>query len=576
MVNLQDYHLLLNAPIGYAKNPIQAKYEVPRTVLEPDYIVSPPPTGSKTIDLLPPEILDKVTGLLSQIDTLSLACTCKALEQPCLDRLYSRVVVDSKYTQFNKEHSRSYTYINQLYSLKKFFQSKRKQTIKTLYVLSLPDLLWLGDPQMKGLQCEFFQSLTNLHELVWLANFFDTEYLVHLPSHDLLTRLELNVSRCHLDDRRYSFWFPNLEILSIRPFASKETLTSFIRGLLAPEKSAAAGRSLQSLKLAQFADDPAVLLPPARYLSNPQEYLEATTHTRQDRTKFGGGIPEVILGKGGLSVLNVLTALSLDNILVCEEDAHRIAKGVILPQLRQLEMKNVSEVGESEAPKVGFLGILGPKVPGLQHLRLDFREASPDTVGPFLKCVKNLKSLDLVVRMNDVKKTYVDVDNMYVDYGETIGRLQQLEHLCVEVRVEMELLDKTQPTPVLMLEAFTQLTSLRTLRLNGNEGAHAVETFLDLLRALPQLTMLDVFGKWAGGPPNLGLGMVHPNVFDSWFKVQHVALLYWRVQSLLKYIRIRECVFEVRDGVANPRNHLDRWFDSQIRPGWGDEFTATW
>lgn len=553
----------MNAPIGYAKYPIQTQTDVSHSVLEPDYTITPPPPGSRTIDLLPPEILDYITGILSQNDTISLALTCKALEKPCLDRLYARVVVDSKYTQFNRENSRSYTYINLLYSLKRFLHSKRTLAVKALYVVSLPDLLWLNDPQMKELQLNFFGSLSNLHELVWLTSFFDTDYLMQLPSHGLLTRLETNVARGTLE-MQSSFSFPNLETLSIRPFSSKHALACLVLG-----------QTLRSLKLAQFADDPAMLLPPARYLANPDEYMEAN-HPRHEKSRMGCGISELIHGSEGLGIMPALTALSLDNLLVSEEDAHRIARGLVLGQLRRLELKNVSEVGPVQGSRVGFLGHLGPGVPALQHLRLDFREAAPDTVGPFLKCAKDLKSLDLVVRMNDVKKTYVDVDAMYVDYGETIGDLQKLEHLCVEVREEVELLDKTLATPVLMLEALTKLTKLRTLRLNGNEGGHAVETFLDLLRKLPKLTMLDVFGKWAGGPPNLGLGMVHPNVFDSWFKVQHVALLYWRVQSLLKYIRIRECVFEVRDGVANPRSHLDRWFDSRIRPGWGDEFSATW
>lgn len=568
MANFLEYHLLLNAPIGYAKNPIRARSDVPRTVLEPNYTISPPPPGSRTIDMLLPEILDKIAGLLSQTDTISLALTCKGLAKPCLDRLYSRVVVDSKYTEFNKEHSGSFTYINQLYSLKKFFHTKRTKSIKALYVVSLPDLLWLDDPLMKKLQLEFFGSLSNLHELVWLASFFDTEYLVQLPSHSLLTRLEINVAHGSLEDSP-SLSFPNLESLSMRPFSCNSSVSRVMP------------QTLQKLKLAQFAEDPAVLLPPARYLADPDDYLDHSRHERRrvgfrhESRKMGSDISDMVRRKG-LGVIHTLTGLSLDNFLVSEDDALRLANAVVLPQLRQLELKNVSEIGPVESSRIGFLGQLGPRVPALQHLRLDFREASPDTVGPFLRGVAELKSLDLVVRMNEVKKSYVDINSMYVDYGETIGNLQHLEHLCVEVREEVELLDKTLPTPVPMLEGFTRLTKLRSLRLNGNEGAHAVEMFLDLLRKLPKLTILDVFGKWAGGPPNLGLGMVHPNVFDSWFKVQHVALLYWRVQTLIKYIRIRECVFEVRHGVANPRNHLDRWFDSQIRPGWGDEFTATW
>lgn len=88
---------------------------------------------------------------------------------------------------------------------------------------------------------------------------------------------------------------------------------------------------------------------------------------------------------------------------------------------------------------------------------------------------------------------------------------------------------------------------------------------MNLLRTLDHLIYLDDYGQTAGGAPNLGLGMVHPSVFDEWFKVQHVALLYHEAQTHLNYVRIKSYIFDFDDDAANPRSGIDRWFEEKVR-----------
>lgn len=573
MTHLHDYRLLLNAPIGYSKNPLVIRSDVPRIIVDEDFS-SPPSARNHSIDKLPPEITAHITNMLNQHDTLSLAYTSKTMATQCFVRLYEKVVVDSHYTQFNKEYPHYHTYINLLYNFKKFIRNRRSQGVKSLHVVSLPDLTNIYDADVSRLLHEFFALLTNLHELVWLLDNFRLEYLRRLPNHACLTRLELNIKYSNylgelapgkaVEDNEYLF--PNLVTFHIRPFLNLRRLVKLLNNLLVARNSHHVRQSLRSLKLARFDSDTTLLVPPARELANPA----ALDSTDDDHHEYELDTLEAVFVRSHMGRLNGLIELSLNNMLVSERDAQILSKSVDLTKIRRLELKNVSEYGArpEDDPRRGVLGQLAPQLSQLIELRLDYREASIDTIGPFLHSLENLRSLDMVVRLNDIKKACTDVSAMYMDYGTAISRQKHMEHFCVEIREESSFCDIVVPTPLPIIKSLKNLTNLRSIRLNAGDRTQSVEALLEVLRSLPKLEILDVFGAKAGGAPNLGLGMIHPNVYDEWFKVQHVALLYWRAQIGLRYVRIHKCVFEIYDGVANPRDGIDWWFDSQVRVGW--------
>lgn len=572
-----SFALLFNAPIGYAKKPLISKRKtiVSTTVARS----SPPPsTGSVTIDKLPLEITLQIASYLGQIDVLSLSCTNKAMLAPCLRRLYDTVVVDSDYTQFSKEYSPSATYVNLLYNFKKLIRTQMRERIRALHVVSLPDLTNIYDADVNESLHTFFSSLTNLHELVWLLDNFRLDYLRQLPNHPILTRLELNIKFSNylgelsvapaVDDATYSF--PNLLTFHIKPFCNLKRLVKLLNNLLVAQNAQYVRGHLRSLKLARFDKDTTVLIPPARELNNP-----LTPDTSVDAPhEFELDTLESAFVWSNMGQLRALSELSLNNLLVCEKDAQLLINSVRIPQLTRLEFKNVSEYGDSgnDVRGVGgFLAHLAPLLNSLTHLHLDYRETTRDSVGSFLAGLpgENLRALDLVVRVNELKLAHVDLPTMYEEYGSAIMNQIELRKFSVEIREENSFCDILNSTPLELLTGLHALRNLESLRLNCGDSTQGVSALLDLLKSLRKLKILDVFGAKAGGAPNLGLGMIHPNVYDEWFKVQHVALLYWQAQNNLQYVRINKCIFEYTDeGIANPRDVIDRWFDSKVRVDW--------
>lgn len=562
--------LHFNAPIGYAKNPLLTK--TGSLTPENAYPSPPPPAGSLTLDKLPQEIKLRIANSLGQLDALSLACACRATLGPCLARLYDKVVVDSCYTQFSKEYDPSITYINLLYNFKKLLRSTLVGKIKALHVLSLPDLTNIYDAEVNAMLDRFFENMAFLHELVWLLDNFRLEYLRKLPNHALLTRLELNIKFANylgelsaIDDSTYAF--PNLVHFHIRPFYNLRRLVKLLNNLLVAQNAQHVRKHLRTLKLARFDKDTTILVPPARELSNPvsPDTTEDAPHDYELDTL------QTVFVWSNLGVLQGLAELLLNNLLVAESDATLLIKSVPMQQLTRLELRNVSEYGDSgdtDAGLGGFLARLAPLLDSLQMLHLDYRETTRDSVGSFLaRLPASLHELDLVVRMNDVKRAQVNLSSMYFEYGEAVLRQRKLKTLLVELREESAFCDLVGSTPRELLQGLQLLHRLENLRLNVGDN-HRVDAFLQLLQGLRNLRILDVFGATAGGAPNLGLGMMHPNVYDEWFKVQHVALLYWRAQNNLHYVRINKCIFEyTRDGVANPRDVIDRWFESKVRVG---------
>lgn len=522
---------------------------------------------TRSLDALPADVIAHLTLFLSQLDALNLAKTSRTMLHSCLPRLYASVVVEAHYTQFSKEYAAHETYVNSLYNFKKLLRSPRRHTIRLLRVSRLPDLTTIYDATMRDLVGSFFAGLHGLYDLAWLAGNFHIEYLARLPNRAQLERLELHFNFANFEwANKQLLRFPSLRVLLIRPFLSLARLADLLSRLLCP--SELENSPLTSLSLARADTDAPALLLPAHELSNLQD---ATSNADIDVHTV-----EALLGRGPLARLGNLSVLCLNTLLVNALDANRLVASGALGSLTKLQLKNVAEYGTSGAEDLergvsglgnghdGFLAIIAPRLIALRLLHLDFRETRGDTIASFLERIPKLTALDLVVRMNAVKKRHVNELQLYARYASAIARHSELTRLAVEIRQEYSYCERSTPSPVVIVDVAANLRLLRSLRLPFVDG-HDTDLLLSALRSLKNLLFFDTSGINTGGAPNLGLGMVHPNVYDEWFRVQHFAVDFYKLRETLRYVRINECVFECEKGRVNPRDVIDRWFDEKVR-----------
>lgn len=546
-----------NAPIGYSKNPLNVASPQPPKIHDAPSLI--PQSSKASIDQLPLDVLVRILSFSDQLDVLSLAYTNKFMAKSCLPTLYETVIVDSSYTPFNKEHSAGATFINSLFYFKKFIKTySGKYPTKNFYVVGLPDLFNVYDVQMSIAIARFFSKLDHLNELVWLLDGFRLEYLQQICSHSI-RKIEINTHHS-MNTKEYFDpipiqSFPCLKVLSLIPVATLTRLAQLLRHFLREPSI-----RLSSLALSKFDSKLATLVPTAEELSTADNV--DTTH----RADFETDTLATILKTVRPQALSRLTTLCLGHMLVCIDDAKLLAKSVDLTQITTLSLSHVSEyeTEETRLDDYGFLGNIGPLLIKLKDLHLDFRETQRDTIGSFLGCVASLKSLDLVVRMNEVKQAYVDVDIMHLQYIAALDRHKSLKKLSLEFREESNNCDVVANVPMCYVTNFHKFSELQSLRLSSGGEFHK-KRLIELLQALPNLMYLDDYGTNAGGAPNLGLGMVHPTIFDEWYKVQHIAMLYHKAQPRIQYARIKKYVFEFEGYEANPRSGIESWFDEQVR-----------
>lgn len=564
--------------------------------------------------MLPFEIRVKIANELSQFDCLNLLRTSKALYESTVPRLYQHVVIDENYSQFNKEISfkryeksphdsrytpkeHSCTFVKSPHNFRRLllhyteiFNSRHRMSaakdpktwlrndrfphIQTLRCLELPDSLNTYDHELNDQIGAFFSTLGHLRELVWLSDNFRLEYLACLPDPRTLHTIVLNIKFSnYLSELLQAegttetspstasklVAFPNVVNFQIRPFQNSARLQRILNSFLG---DAVLGR-LQVLKLARFDKDVNVLLPPCG------ELVAANTDTLSEHDlRTIQALSESKLGR-----LDRLQVLLINNCLVSRRDADLLVRTVNLQNLKVLELKNVSEYQtrlEANADtEDSFLARISPHLSCLEHLALDFREAYTDTVWLFLSHFPSsvLKSLDLVLRYNETKLEAFTVDQLYSAYAEALlcgNTKSTVTKLSIEIKQENQFCDLEIPLPSRQFyREISQFRNLSALRINPDVN-HDSHQLIQMLKSLPKLLHLDVFGTQAGGAPNLGLGMVHPTIYDDWFKVQHVAVMYCQNIPGLRYIRINKCVFENATGVV-PRDGLDLWFSQLVR-----------
>lgn len=515
-----------------------------------------------SLEQLPLDILAKIVYFTDQLDVLSLAYTSKAMARACLPRLYHTVIVDSSYTPFNKEHQAGATYINLSFYLKKLLRSySSSYPIRNFYVVALPDLFNAYDTGLVRELQSFFAKKTSLKELVWLLDGFFLVYLKWLNVQDL-QRLQIKLHESKLysgcepsGSLKLNHDFAKLETLLLSPVSSRKKMADLLSIFLRNSSV-----RLRALSLSRYDGSIARVAPAAEELALVELGHDSACHSNLEK-----GLMATVFKTIHPLVVSGLTSLSLAHMLVCVDDARLLAASVDLTQIKVLRLSNISEyeTDESFSYEHGFLGRLGPRLCNLQDLYLDFRETKRDTVGVFLACVGLLESLDLIVRMNEVKEANVNVHLMYSQYIVALNQHILLQKLVLEFIEEFHNCETVGNAPLPFIAGLTNFTKLRSLRLSSGSENHK-QRLVKLLQKLPNLVYLDDYGNNAGGMPNLSLGMVHPNIFDEWFKVQHVALLYHQAQPNLAYVRIKKCIFEFEEEIANPRSGIDRWFDEHV------------
>lgn len=509
---------------------------------------TPPPRFVSRVNIagLPPEVARAVALFLDQHACRALALTCKSLYALCLPRLYEEIVVDAAYSQFSKEYADSGTYVNLAWSLRRLLavHAPAAALVRRLWVRSVPDSAAFDVLPMSESWAAFVGRLVQLEELVWEPARMPGRWMAAAPFAASLRRLELHLSPA--DD-----WcgppLAGLDVLSVRPFGSVRRMARLLAAVAAPRQLA----RLSLLALWRHSDRGLAAAVSADELGR---MLEA-------RAAAAGADAAFMATLAQFGVFASLSTLCLCGVVVADSDGDVLCQSANVAGLRCLVLQEVATFVDGDGPL--FLARLLPAL-ALQSLGLDLRETHRDSVSDFLASQPQLRSLDLVVRENHVQEARVG--SVWPGHLVAIAAMAALTRLLIDVRHDNAFCEYNVPVPVAVLRAVRNLGALTSLRLLAGADSAFTHELVATVGRLKNLRFLHVYGAQAGGAPNLGLGMVHPNVHDEWFKVQHMALLYSSTQRNLAYVRINDCVFETTtEGAVLPRDGINGWFEARTR-----------
>ncbi|KAI5966771.1 uncharacterized protein KGF55_000180 [Candida pseudojiufengensis] len=575
----------INRPIGYSKSPLNQHHKKPSITEDTSNIIKHRVTAL-TIDNnqdksrfkltdLPIEIITNITNNLSQFEILNLIRTCSKLYNQVLPQLYQHIIIDSNFNIFNNQEFKTNgrTYINSSFNLKKFLKTYSNKidnhlnTIKIykLECLNLPDSINVYDYDFNIDIVNFFSKLYNLTSLIWLNNNFRFEFLYDLPNKELIHTLILNIKYCgYLKENQNSTMnrygsnmiedydidklnFPNIINFQIKPFEDSYRLLKIINNLLINKNNSI--EVCNRLKILSLSSGDLMI-----DNSNIGYGIEVQLRTTQYNDYLNEYTLKRMFEKSKIQYLSNLTSLSLNDLNVRSDDAKYLINSINLKNLRYLQLRGIKEVtiirGQNSTI-ITFLSILAPYLINLTHLSLRFHQLVnriPQLLYELFQNGTDLKALDLstvfspdlfnsISNFQNLKKLSLEIYDP-IDYG-----------LCEDLRNEY-------------LKELQNL-KLESLRINNTINT---QSLINLISFQKNLKYLDIIGSKAGGAPNLGLGMIHPTIFDDWFKVQHVALLYLKLNLNLKYISINECLFQCKSNlIINPIDGLNNWFKSKVR-----------
>lgn len=589
---------MFSAPIGYAGLPLVPSFKSSRVDLTRSLLSSPEPVQccSSRIALtdIPVEIVQEIARYLPQGDVIKLSFLAKYLHACLSPLLYRNIVADYQYSLLDEEFNQNNkTFIKTKYNLKRFFQRILEnrflaEEVRELHCIRLP-LEMVEYELMTDHVSKVFPSLVNLRCLDWFSsNELDLKALGDLPNLELLQQLYLNVSKHKNQSEMVDADFSSLGSLAITPFIDSKNLSAIFHRLFSQTDLS---KTLQELKLCRLSRKVSLLDPPSRWLVSTEDVIDLDLQT----------MPTIMrcLCQSGQRRLK-LKKLSLEGCLIKPSDFHLLNEGIDLQKLVFLELSCVeyqkinlldyhgamplqgllpSDLKRLMAPS--FLQLLAPQVmTNLRHLSLDLRQALIDSCPHFICSMRELHSLDVVVRWNDTKReSYASWPEYMVDFANAIKRhTGTLSKLSIESTDDVNQYNHSLKIPeqaFAVLFENTKYPRLTSLRLNTPSESINNAGKIFFAKTVPKLELLHVFGQDAGGPPHMGLQNIHPGLFDDWIRVQHVALQMAQLalRRNLKYVKVDKCVFELRyskpedplEFEALPRENLQGWFDLHSR-----------
>lgn len=535
---IDDFYFSINSPIGYSKAPIQyypSSSPIPKQQSSSlsssplELLLKSPSPQFLTFDKLPIELIINVISKLSQFELVNLCRVNKKLHQLSYPKLFENIIIDSKFNIFDKEfNTNGVTYINSSYNLKKFIRlinDHKGGNIFSFLCISFPEGMDIYDNHIFTELTELFSNLNHLKRLIWLYDVFRFEFLYTLKNRDILNVLILNIKSNSISNELISnnLEFKKLTNFQIQPFYNSNYLINIVDNIL---------------------------------ISNDNSKLKVLALTRHPSLQANHGHHT----GDNYSIRNVferiifhdLVVLSLNDIIVNENDGNMLIKSIDLGKLKSLHLRGITERSNVSS----FLMIIGEHLNFLENLSLDIEE-SIEYLPNFLSIIPILSTLDITIRKQATFETYSSAITRHK---------KKLLKLSLElVNLEDILLNDI---PDLFYLSLSQLTELNSLRINSNNNSSQEPVgLLSLISSLSNLKFLEIFGNQAGGMPNLGLDMIHPTVFDGWFKVQHVVFIYLRQNKNLKYIKINDYLFECdyNKYVVSPKDGIDNWFNMNVR-----------
>ncbi len=558
-------------------------------------------------DRLPFEIKLKIANELNQYDALNLMKVNKSFFQPAVVRLYHTIVIDPCYSQFNQEiyqaelqeHDQSVnssTFIKMKYSLKNFlkiisqeipiemckigyYNSHYGSLINKIQFVELPD----GFNSPFDLNFFTFMSVKRLERLsrfYWSSDEeLSFEIVNRLPNKSNLNSLHVSVDfkkvRAGSTEFEAFRGFNNLEKLSLEPFLNSFNLFQIFKNLLEGNNDKL---NLKVLRLARVNSNHNFIKNPSSSLLVLTSYIIENEPIKLSEYDMNCILNLFILFSAAETRLEDLNVLSLDSIVVSTMDARRLDSVMSLENLKQLELKNITEVQLPEdvhSPlsmndlyarlDAGFLKHLGKNLKNLTKLSIDYRESLRDTVPAFIYNLENLQELDITIRWNVTKlcsiQSWKHLCFMYIK--AILKHSKTLKKLSLDTKEDSVFCDLHKLIFTECLLELGGLTELESLRLHG----YSLQPCGPLLASmLKKLKYFELFGSGAGGAPHMGLQVVHDGVLDDWFRVQHVAVAISEQNEHIEFIKIDKCLFEVqKTGKLLPRDGLEGWFESKVR-----------
>ncbi|RLV93415.1 hypothetical protein JA1_002484 [Spathaspora sp. JA1] len=503
---------------------------------------------SLSFDKFPIELRMKITQYLSQFDCLNLMVVNRSCYMSSLPRLYSSIVIDSKFNfcDTNEIYQSGRTYINSAYNLKRFIKSvhssqKNDPFIVELVCINLPDSFDIYDYTWNTELILFFQKLRHLKKLIWINDNFRLQFLSNLPNKEALTDLVLNIKFSNYlnDCDEVSQWdhlygnlyFPNITNFQIMPFHDSLRIRKIINNLLINNNDEeVVSQRLKCLVLKKQCE-------------GDYNYIEHDSSSSICN----------IFTKSKLQYLSNLSRLSLIDINVSSNDGYILKNSINMKKLRSLSLTGLIEDNVDES---SFLLPFALDLINLRCLSLDIRQTY-DHIPDFLVTIPHLDALDITIHL------YEDWAEMTKKYVYVLGNFTKLSKLSLDFTQESTSPFVRLGIPESFCDGVSKLINLRSLRIwCGSNHDHLP----DLVAQLPKLTYLDVPRIAKSLPPFLQYNRMIPGVyFDDMSELRRHALYLFKSNESIKYVRINSSIFECNDVNVISRDGISRWFEERVR-----------